>query len=67
MATNGKQLLNILMFSALPTVQWIAVTNGCLDRHRCLSGTRVKKLKLLETFKNKLRHARKRSYHVEQV
>ena len=33
--------------SALPTVHWIAVINGRLDRHRCLLGTHVKKLKLL--------------------
>ena len=25
--------------------------NGCLDRHRCLLGTSVEKLKVLETFK----------------
>ena len=25
--------------SALPTVHWIAVVNGGLDRHGCLSGT----------------------------
>ena len=35
----------------LPTVQWIAVVNGCLDRYGCLSGTRVEKLRLLETLK----------------
>ena len=34
----------------------MAVNNGCLDQHRCLSSNRVKKLKLLETFKNKLCH-----------
>ena len=38
---------------ALPTVQWIAVVNGCLDRHRCLLRTIVEKLQLLETFKIK--------------
>ena len=53
--------------SALPTVHLIAVVNGCLDQHRCLSATRVEKLRLLETFKNKLHHARRHSYHVEQV
>ena len=53
--------------SALPTVHWIAVVNGCLDRHRCLLRTRVEKLRLLETLKNKLGHARRHSYHVEQV
>ena len=53
--------------SALPTVHWIAVVYGRLDQHGCLSGSRVEKLRLLETFKNKLGHARRRSYHVEQV
>ena len=37
----------------LSTVQWIAVVNGYLDRHRCLLRTRVEKPQLLETFKNK--------------
>ena len=52
---------------ALPTVQWIAVVNGCLDRYRCILRTRVKKLQLLETIKNKLCHARRHSYHIKQV
>ena len=45
----------------------ITVVNGRLDRHGCLSGTCVDKLRLLETLKNKLLHARRRSYHIEQV
>ena len=53
--------------SALPTVHWIAVVNGCLDLHGLLLHTRSEKLKLLETFKNKLRLARRQGYHVEQV
>ena len=40
--------------TALPAVHWIAVVNGCLDRHGCLLHSPVEKLKLLETFKNKL-------------
>ena len=47
--------------SASLTAHWIAVVNGCLD---CLLCSPVKKLKPLE---NKLRHARRHSYHVEQV
>ena len=56
-----------LATSLLPTVHWIAVVNGRVDRHGCLSGSRVEKLKLLETFKNKLRNARRHSHRVEQV
>ena len=33
-----------------------------LDRHRCLLCTHVDKLRLLETFKNKLHHAKGHSY-----
>ena len=31
------------------------------------TGDNLEKLQLLETFKNKLRHARRHRYHIEQV
>ena len=40
----------------------------CFERNPgCLLCTRVEKPQLLQTFINKLRHARRRSYHIEQV
>ena len=39
-------------------MHWIAVVNGCFDRHRYLSCIRAEKLQLLETYRSELRDAR---------